>query len=159
MMEGNCTHHGLRRIYKRSRTVSSCAALGYWSRPSWCCWHCGNLLCSRHLFLHLGNCWGDVSVLRDCFHCCSASRHYYAVAAVGKLVGSGWRQVGYVRLASCHMPFVVHSIQYVYVLGGVPISSAASLLSNSFTFPYACVALSAYCTMIYANDPDLKPKF
>ena len=52
--------------------------------------------------------------------------------------------MGGVRLASFHIPFVVHSIQSVFVLGGGPISSAASLLSNSFTFPSACVALSTY---------------
>ena len=118
MMEGNFTYHGIRPIHSRSSTVSSCAALGNWSRPFWCCWHYGDLLCSRPLFLHLGNCWGDVSVLYDCFHCCSASCRYSGVSAVGKLVGSGWRQVGDVRLASCHMTFVVHSIQYVFVLGG-----------------------------------------
>ena len=32
---------------------------------------------------------------------------------------------------------------------------AASLISNSFTFPLACVALSEYCTMLSANDEPL----
>ena len=60
-----------------------------------------------------------------------------------------------VRLASCHMPFVVHNILSVFVSGGVPISSAGNLFSNSFTFPSACVALSAYCTHLSANyDPS-----
>ena len=63
--------------------------------------------------------------------------------------------MGDVRLASCHMPFVVHSISSVFVSGGGPISSAASLLSNSFTFHSACVVLSAYCTMLSGNDDPL----
>ena len=137
MLEGNCTHHGISLIHSISSTVSSCATLGNCSRTFWCCWHCGDLLCSCRLFPPIGNCWGDVSVLRDCFHCCSTSCRYSAVAAVGKMVGSGWMQVGDVRLASCHMPLVVYSIQSVFVLGGGPISSAASLLSNYFTFPSA----------------------
>ena len=115
MMEYTCTHPGIRHIHMRSSTVSSCAALWRWSIPFGCCLHCGDLLCSRRLFLHVGNCLGDVSDLRDCIHCCSASCRYSAVAAVGNPVGSGWSQVGDVRLASCHMPFVVHSIQSVFV--------------------------------------------
>ena len=54
-------------------------------------YNCGDLLCSRRLFLHLGNFWGDVSGLHDCIHCCSASRRYSVVGAIGMLVGSGWR--------------------------------------------------------------------
>ena len=117
MMEGNCTHHGLHRIHRRISTVSSCAALVRWIMPFWCFWHCGDLLCSRCLFLHLGNCWGDVSGLRDCFHCCYAFCGY---SVAGMLVGSGRKLVGVVHLASCHMPFVVHSVPYVLVSGGVP---------------------------------------
>ena len=86
------------------------------------------------------------------FHCFPFSRHY---SVAGMLLGSGRMLVGVVNLASFHMPFVFHNIPSVFVSGGGPISSAASLLSNSFTSPSACVALSAYCTILSANhDPS-----
>ena len=88
--------------------------------PFGCCLHFGNFLCSCRLFLHRGNFLGGVSGLRNSIRCCSASLCCSDVAAVGMPAGSGWMYVGDVRLASCHMPFVGHSINFVVVLWGVP---------------------------------------
>ena len=55
------------------------------------------------------------------------------------------------------MPYAIFGAYYPVCgcVGGGPISSAASLISSSFTFPSAYVALSVYCTMISAKaDPS-----
>ena len=117
MMGGNFIHHGLRCIHRRKSTVCSCAVLVRLRILFLCCWHCGDLLCSHRLFLHLGSCWGDVFGLHNLFQCFSFSCHY---SVSGMLVGSGRMLVGVVHLASCHMPFVVHNIPSVFVSGGVP---------------------------------------
>ena len=51
--------------------------------------------------------------------------------------------------AICHLWGIV---SILWLCWGGPISSTASLLSNSFTFPWACVDLSEYCKMLSAKD-------
>ena len=65
------------------------------------------------------------------------------------LDGGRWG-MSYWHHAICNLWGIVSSLWLCW--GGGPISSAASLLSNSFTSPSACVALLVYCTILSAKD-------